>query len=177
MKKYILPVILFFSFCKFSTAQILCIYCYDQNDTISAGVNNLLVNGGFESPSCITGSFCPASQYYMCNIPNWTCTGGGTDTYAQVFDSTGAWYTAFLSEIIEGNFAVYMGNYYCKLCSPAANDTSCINNIDCAVTGIPSGYPVNSSNYGGTAGVSIDQTVTGLTPNTTYVLEFWAGGE
>jgi hypothetical protein len=177
MKKYLLFIILSFSFCKISTAQVLCIYCYDQNDTISAGVNNLLVNGGFESPSCITGSFCPASQYYMCNIPNWICTGGGNDTYSQVFDASGAWYGSFISEIIEGSYAVYMGNLDCWACSPVMTDTSCINNIDCIVTGIPTGYPISGSSYGGSSGLSIEQTVTGLITGNTYVLEFWAGGE
>ncbi len=180
MKKILLVFILQFSifYLQSTSAQVVCIFCYDQNDSISHGVNNLLLNGGFEAPSCTSGSFCPLSTYYMCDIPNWTCTGGGTSTYAQVFDVAGAWYGSFLSEIIEGTYAVYMGNFYCDACSPNMSDTSCLINVDCTVTGIPAGYPFNPDpTYGGSTGVSIEQTVNGLMPGNTYVLEFWAGGE
>jgi type IX secretion system substrate protein len=178
MKKYFLLIIFSFSYCKFSAAQILCIYCYDQNDSISAGVNNLLLNGGFENTTCtpaggIIGaltSFCPSSNGYVCDITNWTCTGGGTNTYACLFDNT--W-----SIIAEGNYALYFGNHYCNACSSSGNDTSCLNNKDCTVTGIPAGYPLSEPAYGTTAGVSLEQTVSGLITGNTYVLEFWAGGE
>jgi PKD repeat protein len=42
---------------------------------------------------------------------------------------------------------------------------------------IPPGYPTNDPGYGGSNGVSIEQTVSGLIAGATYVLEFWAGGE
>jgi len=57
-------------------------------------------------------------------------------------------------------------------------DTSCIVNTSCTVTGFPSGFPTSDDTYyGGTNGVSLQQTVNGLIPGNTYVLEFWAGGE
>jgi len=56
-------------------------------------------------------------------------------------------------------------------------DTSCLINSSCEVTGIPQGYPVSGVDYGGAIGVSLEQTVNGLVPGNTYVLEFWAGGE
>jgi PKD repeat protein len=179
MKKLLPIIALCFALSKHTPAQIICIFCYDQNDSISTGVNNLLLNGGFEAPSCTTGSFCPSSSYYQCNIPNWTCTGGGTSTYAQVIDITGtAWYGSFLSEVIEGTYAIYMGNYYCQACSQTANDTSCLTWVDCTAGGVPAGYPINPDpTYGGATGVSIEQTVSGLIVGNTYILEFWAGGE
>ena len=161
--------------CQFSTAQIICIYCYNQNDTISGNVNNLLVNGGFENNGCTPDSenisFCPNSFYHACNIPNWTCTGGGFYTYACAIDSL--W-----SVIPEGVRAVYFGNNEGKICSQTIGDTSCISNLSCTATGLPAGYPTSDvTYYGGTNGVSLNQTVTGLIPGNVYVLEFWAGGE
>lgn len=169
VKKYLLFTILSLSN-LFATAQILCVQCYDQNARISTGVNNLILNGGFESNTCVPnmGSFCPNSVYYSCNITNWVCSGGGQPTYARITDST---YT----NIIEGGVAAYFGNNYAKVCSPTANDTSCLINNSCVVTGIPSGYPNNTS-FGGITGIALLQA-TNLTPNNKYVLEFWAGGE
>src|SRR5882757_5662151 len=94
MKTLLLLTALSFAICKYSTAQIICIYCYDQNDSISAGVNNLVLNGGFESTPCpaSTGvigsptSFCPNSNGYVCDFDNWTASGGGSDTYACLYN-------------------------------------------------------------------------------------------
>jgi len=165
-----------FLLCKYSTGQIVCILCYEQNDSISTGVNNLLLNGGFETSNCTPGYigdvYCPNSSFYSCDLPNWTCTGGGYSTYSCLFNSaTGS------SIIVEGTRAAYLGNWYCQTCSPLSDDTSCLSNIDCTVTGIPPGYPVNNPSYGGATGLSIEQTVNGLVSGNTYVLEFWAGGE
>lgn len=180
MKTFLLLVALTFASFSISTAQILCIYCYQQNDSISAGVNNLLLNGDFEITNCppSTGvigqasSFCPNSAGYVCNFQNWTCTGGGSDTYACLYNQS-----INKSHIAHGNNAVYMGNFYANACSPVSDDISCLVDLGCTVTGIPSGYPTNTFNFGGNTGVSIKQTVSGLTPGQTYVLEFWAGGE
>jgi len=179
MKKLILLFSLFtFLYSNGSIAQVLCTYCYHQNAPISVSVNNYLLNGGFEDPTCITGSFCPVSSYYACDIPSWTCTGGGSSTYAQVFDSTGlAWYGVFLSMVPERGHAIYMGNYFSHTCSAANDDLSCVVYSGCTVSGIPAGYPTNDVDYGGSAGVSLEQTATGLIPGSVYVLEFWSGGE
>ena len=67
-------------------------------------------------------------------------------------------------------------NYFCKACSPIVDDITCLNNIDCTLTGIPLGYPDNDPSQGGTTGVSLQQTVNGLIPGNTYILEFWVGG-
>jgi len=48
---------------------------------------------------------------------------------------------------------------------------------DCELSGIPPGFPTHDPTYGGNVGVSIEQTVNGLTVGNTYVLEFWVGGE
>src|SRR5689334_8018727 len=114
MKKILILLILNSTFiilhCQ---AQVLCVYCYHQNEPVSNPINNLVINGGFENPGCISGSFCPSSSYYSCDISDWTCTGGGGGTYAQVFDASGyAWYGVFLSMVPEGDHAVYMGNYF-----------------------------------------------------------------
>jgi hypothetical protein len=155
-----------------SSAQIICIYCYEQNDSISDFVTNFVQNGGFEDTVGNTsGSFCPNSSTYTLDFAYWTCTGGGSSTYAHSCNNGYSW-------IPQGALAAYMGNYFCRACSPAANDTTCINSTQCAVTGVPTGYPENPDTaYGGTTGLSLEQTVSGLIPGATYVLEFWAGGE
>ena len=175
MKKLLFLIVSLIS-CNISSAQVLCIYCYNQNDTISAGVNNLLLNGGFENNNCIpndwfNSSYVPNSSYYNCNITNWTCTGGGPNTYADVVDIN-------YVQIVEGINAVYFGNNYCNACTTTQGDTACLNDIDCTNGDLLPGYPYSiNTGYGGTTGVSLEQTVTGLTPGNIYVLEFWAGGE
>jgi hypothetical protein len=170
MKKILQLLIILF--CFQSQAQIVCIYCYDQNDSISNNVNNLLLNGGFENTTCAFNSnnntFCPNSASYNCDIANWICTGGGSGTYSCFYDSN-YWYVA------EGTHSAYFGNSFCPPCP--TGDTSCLVNTDCETTGIPSGYPLNGAAYGGALGISLEQTANGLTPGATYVLEFWAGGE
>ena len=160
-------------FISFQTqSQILCIFCWDQNEQISQNVNNLIVNGGFENTTCAfnsnANSFCPNSANYNCDIANWICTGGGLSTYSCFYDSN-YWY------VQEGTHSAYFGNSFCPPCN--TGDTSCLVNTDCEVTGLSPGYPLNSATYGGALGISLEQTVTGLTSGATYVLEFWAGGE
>jgi hypothetical protein len=171
MKKHLLlkvcsMVLLSFALSPDASGQIICIYCYNQNAEISTGVNNLIQNGGFENGCNVGGRFCPNSSMYNCNITNWTCTGGGSSTYANVTNG-----------YVQGVKAVYFGNYHCKPCSPIANDTSCLINTGCTADGPPAGYPLNTAPYGGPTGLSLRQTVSGLTPGNIYVLEFWAGGE
>jgi hypothetical protein len=175
MKKCFLSILLIVAGCACSTAQVICIKCYHQNDSISNNVNNLLLNGGFESSNCAPGwvgadVWCPNSNNYSCNIPYWTATGGASGTYACIFDT--AW-----SKIVEGNYAAYFGNGFAHVCSPGQDDTLCIQNIQCTLGGIPAGFPLNDTVFGGATGVSLAQTVTGLTAGNIYVLEFWAGGE
>ena len=170
MKKILLFASFLFAFC-FSKAQVVCILCFDQNDSISSNVNNLILNGGFENSTCGgLGYFCPNSTYYSCDLNNWTCTGGGTNTYAHNIDNS-------FSMVIEGTQAAYMGNYYCNACSNTVNDTSCLSDSSCTMNPLPPGYPTNTAAQGGSTGVSLSQTVNGLIPGSTYVLEFWAGGE
>ncbi len=173
MKKHLLVLILSLAVYTSSFGQIICLFCFDQNDSISSNVNNLVLNGGFENTTCIAGGgsvFCPASASYNCNISNWTCTGGGTNTYAQMFDNN-------MSIIVEGTKAAYLGNAFCQPCSATPDDTTCIIRDSCGVQGLPNGYPVNDAAYGGTNGVSIEQTVNGLIIGRIYILEFWSGGE
>ncbi len=162
-------------------AQVLCIQCYDQNAPVLINTNNLILNGGFENTTCIpdvshSHSFCPNSAVYDCDFANWTCTGGGHNTYASLLDSAIA-ANNNVSIIVEGDNAAYFGNNFCNACSTTLSDTSCITNIDCEATGIPTGYPVNDASYGGATGLSLEQTVNGLTTGVIYALEFWAGGE
>ena len=155
---------------------MLCVQCFQQNDSIGVGVgaNNLLLNGGFENTNCPFNNsgttYCPNSSMAHCTIANWACTGGGSMTYCYFWDST-------IYKVVEGSHAAYFGNSYCTACSAAANDTACINNTGCTVTGIPAGYPISGANYGTTTGVSLSQTASGLIIGDVYVLEFWAGGE
>ena len=171
MKK-ILTSLLLLSFYSTVNAQILCIFCYDQNDSISQNVNNLILNGGFENTTCALNSngntFCPNSMNYNCDIMDWLCTGGGQYTYSCFYDSN-FWY------VQSGTHSVYFGNSFCPPCN--TGDTSCLVTNDCETTGISPGYPLNGPDYGNANGISIEQNVSGLTPGATYVLEFWAGGE
>src|SRR5689334_22896109 len=105
-------LILIFPISFFSSAQVLCVSCYDQNARVLTNTNNLVANGGFEITTCLPythygdTSFCPNSANYFCDISNWVCSGGGSLTYAHIID------TAF-SPIVEGALAAYFGNRYC----------------------------------------------------------------
>ena len=158
-------------------AQVLCIQCYDQNARVKTDTNNLILNSGFENTTCTIpdSSFCPNSLKYNCDILNWTCTGGGIYSTPYVTDTVTSSYNK--SIIIEGTKAAYFGNGYSNCCSSQGDDISCINLMGCEVTGFPVGYPNNWSTFGGQAGVSLEQTVNGLTPGSIYILEFWAGGD
>lgn len=155
-----------------SKAQIICIFCYEQNDSISSNVNNLILNGSFETGCPNLGYFCPNSGAYSCDIDNWTGSGGGITSYGLVFDISNQ------VVIPEGDKVVYFGNgLYARVCSPSVYDTLCLVDSDCVTIGIPPGYPFTSADYGGQNGVALEQTVSGLVVGGTYVLEFWAGGE
>ena len=160
-----------------TVAQILSIQCYNQNVQVLTDTNNLVLNGGFENTNCIAvyaaHSFCPNSTIYDCDIINWTCTGGGTNTYACMMDTSQNSRTI----IIEGIKATYFGNGFCNSCSGTQSDLSCIVDSSCQVIGIPTGYPFNGPAYGGNVGVSLSQIVNGLIAGNIYELEFWAGGE
>ena len=170
MKKILLTLLAATSF-YFSNAQVVCILCYDQNDSISDNVTNLIQNGGFELNTCGgNGYFCPNSSFYSCDLTGWTCTGGGPNTYAHNLINS-------LSLVVEGVQGAYLGNFYCNPCSNVADDTSCITDTACAMFALPPGFPTNTAAYGNNTGVSLSQTVSGLTIGATYVLEFWAGGE
>ena len=170
MKKILLFVLCIYAY-NYSKAQVICVLCFDQNDSVSYNVTNLLQNGGFETNNCgLTGYFCPNSSSYSCDFTGWTCTGGGTSTYAHNINNG-------FSMVIEGTQAAYMGNFYCNACSNSTNDTSCVSDSACTLNPLPPGFPTNTIDFGGNAGVSLEQTVNGLIPGNTYVLEFWAGGE
>jgi len=165
------------AFCIIQTsAQILCINCYNQNNAIPLTGPNLIQNGSFENSPCIpdaftTSSWCPLATAYGCDIPNWTSMGGGSATYCCIVDNNG-W-----SNVGAGLDAVYFGNSFCLTCSQTTDDISCLVNGGCTVTGFPPGYPQNSPQYGGGAGLSLYQVVSGLTIGQNYILQFWSGGE
>ena len=163
MKKILLFFFLNFILTYISYGQVLCIQSFQQNDSVYAGTTNLIVNGGFENTDCIssglatalTQSFCPNSIYYQCNIDNWNCTGGGTNTYCCFRDST------YLVQ--SGTHSAYFGNGFCNVCSTTMGDTSCFIYNGCVVSGIPSGYPNPlTAGFGDTVGVSLSQNVSGL---------------
>jgi gliding motility-associated-like protein len=169
MQCNILLAAVWFSAALATNAQVQCMQCFDQNEPISPSAPNLVVNGSFEQTTCVAGNyFCPLSSGYSCDIDAWTCIGGGTSTYAQMFT------TAF-GEVPDGNYAAYLGSAFGSCCP--MGDLSCLVDSGCVVVGIPPGYPTNDGSYGGTGGVSLVQTVPGLTVGNSYTLEFWAGGE
>lgn len=175
MKKNLLSFVLIFISIQFAPAQILCIQCFNQNDSIGLNVNNHIVNGGFENTTCLsnqyTSTFCPASTNFSCSIANWICSGGGTASYPSIDDNT-------FTVTADGSKAAYFGNgSNAATCSATYNDTLCLASSTCEITTIPAGYPTNDATFGGSNGVSLSQTVNGLVTGTTYVLEFWAGGE
>ncbi len=171
MKKQLLLLLLFtFLMLQFSSGQIRCIECYQQNDTVYAGKGNLVLNGGFKKGCPLFATTCPTYNPNTCNIANWKCTGnGGVWTYDSLFT------TGF--SFIPGTKAAYFANNFCNVCTSQSFDTTCLNSNECTVSGIPEGFPENSENYGGTSGVSLEQTIKRLVKDSTYVLEFWAGGE
>lgn len=157
----------------FVNSQVECVMCYDQTDVLSTGVSNLILNGSFES-GC-SGDYdyiCPASGALMCDVDNWTCSYGGIYTYAMNYSLSGGF-----NQIVDGSRAVYMGNWYGNYCSSTEYDMSCISVEDCVVEGIPENFPNAEVDYGESNGVTLHQTVSGLTPGHGYVLEFWSGGE
>lgn len=174
MKKYFLPLILLLIFKLNTSAQIVCVLCFNTNDSISSNVTNFISNGGFENTLCqpwpSADRFCPNSTAYNCDITDWTCSGGGLGTYACMMDMNYIY-------VVEGLKAAYFGNAFSQNCNTTTGDTSCFTMNDCEVGGIPAGFPSNDPSYGGSQGVSLEQTVTGLVPGNAYVLEFWAGGE
>jgi gliding motility-associated-like protein len=151
-------------------SQIDCINCYNQTSQLSPAASNMILNPSFE---IFTGSigdyFCPAGGG-TATFANWTCSGGGTSTYASIVSNS-------FSIIPQGVAAPYLGTFFAEACSSTVNDTSCLNKSGCEVTGIPPGFPLNTPSYGGATGVILEQTVTGLVPGNTYILEFWTGGE
>ena len=152
-------------------AQIICVRCFDTNDSISTGVNNLVKNGGFENGCGINQYYCPKSSYHNCNLQQWMCINGGSDTYASTYGSGS-------TVVPQGSLTAYMGNWYCYACSSISNDTTCFPDSQCVSLNHASlGYPLSEVNYGRDTGVSLVQTVYGLTPGSVYELEFWAGGE
>src|SRR5688500_14559174 len=155
MNKLLLTIFFTIFFSKVSQSQIICIFCYDQNDSISTGVSNLISNGGFENSTCIPwggggfDSYCPNSMYYGCDITDWLCTGGGQYSYPVLFDGVNG------SNIAEGIRGAYFGNGFATFCSVFQSDTLCISDSGCTVTGIPTGYPTNDANVGGTLGINL----------------------
>lgn len=157
------------------SSQVYCIECFNQKTVLNPTSTNMLLNGSFETTNCSPNpgnSFCPASLSFNCSINNWTCTGGGSSTYAHVSDNT-------FSIVPDGNLAVYFGNLYADACGSGTlpGDTTCLTFTGCVVPTVPAGYPNNDSSYGGTNGVSLSQMMTGLTVGASYTMEFWAGGE
>lgn len=155
-----------------SGAQVICISCFDQNEPLNTGFPNLISNGGMESSTCgaLGSAICPASMSYACDVTDWTVTGGAAYTYATVVTG-GGWL------VPEGAQAVYLGNAFCNTCSSNSEDISCLTDSGCYTVGVPAGFPYNAPDYGGATGVSIEQTVSGLTVGSVYTLEFWSGGE
>jgi hypothetical protein len=82
------------------------------------------------------------------------------------------------TQTADGLYGAYFGNgVSAKVCSPNQFDTSCFTATGCEMLNIPAGFPTTDASLGGNLGVSLEQTVSGLTIGATYVLEFWAGGE
>jgi len=171
MKKILFTIFLLSSFA--SNAQIICVFCYNQNDSISSNVNNLIQNGSFEYGCPNFGNFIPNSLNYSCDLTNWTGSGGGSQTYAMVYDTTvGVCVTP------DGKFVAYFGNgVMARVCSAQPFDISCLADSDCVTINVLPGGPYNDTAYGGPNGPSIEQTVNGLIVGNTYALEFWVGGE
>jgi len=153
-------------------SQIICITCQNQNGSYNPSAPNLITNGSFEASNCVlggfTGFYCPNSGYYNCDIANWICTDGGTSTYASAV-------TTDFSIIPDGSAAAYMGNWYCTACIGGEDD--CLSSNGCTFTNVSAAQIFHSAEYGGSSGVSLEQTVAGLTPDSIYIFEFWAGGE
>lgn len=172
-KTSLLSALMLLFFAQQAAAQIICITCYPQEETVSPAAPNFLLNGSLENLTNSSGNnyICPNSSFYTTDIDDWTCTDGGTNTYAASVTSQ-----AFF-KVVDGTRAAYLGNSFCQICSNTNNDTSCLSQVDCEMVGIPAGFPMHGAAYGGSNGVSMSQTVSNLTVGNKYILEFWAGGE
>jgi gliding motility-associated-like protein len=162
------------SICTKASAQIICVNCFPQQAAISPLAPSLVINGSLDTATQVGGGgslICPQSLSYGTDVSNWLCTGGGPSTYA-VHSLSGGFIP-----VVHGSHSIYLGNYFCKPCTTTTDDTSCVIKNGCDVTGIPAGYPTNTVDYGNNAGVSLEQTVNGLTIGSVYILEFWTGGE
>lgn len=149
--------------------QVTCLLCSDQNERVISGGADLIANGTFEEPGgTLYVAICPNAIAYAADVPGWTCTGGGAATYASLTDD-------FITLVPEGVLALYLGNSYCTVC-PGTTSASCLL-PGCVAEGLTKGYPLSTNDFGGPAGVSVEQTVSNLLPGASYVLEFWAGGE
>jgi gliding motility-associated-like protein len=168
----ILFVVLFNTIICSVYAQIICVNCTPQLVPISPAAPNLVANGSFESTTMFGGSnyFCPNSGIYGLDFNNWICSGGGPSTYAQTLG-------VFSTQVPDGVQTAYLGNSFCYTCLPGVNDASCIIKSNCDITGVPPNMPDHDPAFGGNIGVSLEQTVNGLTVGSVYVLEFWSGGE
>lgn len=155
-------------------AQVISVCCRQQNEAVNPAAPNLIQNGSFEVNTCNQyDHFCPNSDAYACDIADWTCINGGAYTYAQMLGNT-------VTEIVDGSVAAYLGNAMCMVCINMVTDyvPDCLQfSESCLVEGLPEGAPTHEPEYGGTNGVSLQQTVNTLIPGTDYVLEFWSGGE
>ncbi len=172
MRRLLFFILIFSS--TYSHSQVFCTACYNQVKVLNPKADNMIVNGSFETNNCSVdntlSSFVPLSSFYNCSISGWTVNGGGTDTRACTIDTS-------FNSVPDGNVIVYLGNSICKACSSADDDISCIKFTGCEMPALPQGFPVNTPNYGGTKGVTLEQMMTGLVKGNAYSLEFWAGGE
>jgi gliding motility-associated-like protein len=157
-----------------SYAQVISVCCAQQNEAFNPDAPNLIQNGSFETTTCLGSDFfCPNSLSYYCDIADWICINGGPQTYAQmVYNGT--------TEIADGAIAAYLGNSSCYVCNNTISDSVplCLQYLEsCLVEGVQAGYPQSGIDFGAANGISLQQTVIGLTPGNDYILDFWSGGE
>jgi hypothetical protein len=145
--------------------------------------SNLLHNGSFEDglPSAFT--YWGPSQTQNApagTVLGWTATGGGSHTYAD-------WHNVpnyvGIDTSNHGSNLLYFGNsnmYSNNGATPTFNANGEVTwSTSPTFFGgfVAPGNALNNTRYASSTGISLKQTLTGLTPGSNYGLSFWTSGE
>jgi PEP-CTERM motif len=152
---------------------------------LASGGQNIVLNGSFENGLPTTTDlhyWGPNTTAYtpVASVFQWNTAGGGTLTDAAWFDDSAFAGTSYtLSPSPDGNASIYLGT---GITSASQMPTHFANGlVTWASTPVFGAGPyyntATAAQYGWSTGLTLSQTLTGLTVGETYGLSFKAGGE